>query len=73
LPVRITKTGVGSNIGPFKVTQNDAVVVESNKGNIEVDADKGIYIYDTSTNLSIALHNSYAPTYELPLHNGVWA
>lgn len=73
LPVRITKSGVGSNLGPFKVKDNDAIVVESTHGNIEVDVDKGIYVYDQDSNLSIALHNSYAPQYEMPVHNNVWA
>lgn len=73
LPVRITKSGVGSNLGPFKVKDNDAVIVESTHGNIEVDVDKGIYVYDQDANLSIALHNNYAPQYEMPVHNNVWA
>jgi hypothetical protein len=61
LPVRLTKSGIGSNIGPFKVSGNDAVVIESNKGNVEIDADKGIYVYDDKANLSLALHNSNSP------------
>ena len=73
LPVRLTKSGIGSNIGPFKVSDKDVVVVESNNGNVEIDADKGIYVYDDKNNLSLALHNSNSPQYTLPVHNTYWA
>ncbi len=73
LPIRLTKSGVGSNIGPFKVANNDAVVIESNNGNINIDADKGIYVYDDKSNLSLALHNNNSPQYTLPVHNTYWA
>jgi uncharacterized protein (DUF2345 family) len=61
LPIRLTKKGVNSNIGPFKVNSADSVTINSTKGNIEIDADKGIYVYDQSTNLSLALHNDNSP------------
>ncbi len=73
LPVRLTKSGIGSNIGPFKVANTDAVVVESNNGNVEIAADKGIYVYDNNSNLSLALHNNNSPSYVLPVHNTYWS
>jgi len=72
LPVRLTKSGIGSNIGPFKVANTDAVVIESNNGNVEIAADKGIYVYDDKNNLSLALHNNNSPSYVLPVHNTYW-
>jgi hypothetical protein len=61
LPVRLTKAGIGSNIGPFSVNSIDSVIVKSDNGNVEIDADKGIYVYDDNENLSLALHNSNSP------------
>lgn len=60
LPVRITKSGIGSNIGPFIIDSSKSISIKKNDGSILIDADGNINIYGSQNKLKIGIHqNAY--------------
>ena len=71
LPVLITKTGVNSRIGCFKIVNNHRVDVDSVQGRIQIDASSdskecGIRIFDVNGNEKIAIIPTDINGYVMP-------